>query len=172
MSEPAPSSRSRNYPWHAHAQYLLSHPNQWVMVEPSMTGGTIQHIRTGRQRHMAKLLPHLEIRTRNPRTVPGSRTPRFELWIRYRPSEVIDTGPEISNETVASARSRFATGRESMSTLAKDYGVAVSTIADWVRGRTRLDAGGPINQTIRRRHRRDQRPEPDTQPEENDDGND
>lgn len=145
-----PRGRTRLYPWNQHARYLRDHPDRWVLLETSLTSGTIQHVRAGHQQHMGRLRPHLELRTRNRQDPPDGGSPRWELWARYTPDKEVPIGAQIPpDELVRSVRLRFQAG-DTLRELAKDTGFPVTTIGSWVRGRTRRDAGGPIGPRQRR----------------------
>lgn len=54
-------------------------------------------------------------------------------------------GRRTTDATVLAARERVA-GGEKMTSVSQDLGVTVNTVSRWVRGLTRIDAGGPIAQ--------------------------
>lgn len=55
-------------------------------------------------------------------------------------------GRRTLDGTVRSARERYFAGGESLTSLAAELGVSIQAVSCWVRGRTRLGAGGPIAQ--------------------------
>lgn len=149
--EPAPTTRTRVYPWAKHARYLRDHPDQWVLLESAVPSGPVRHVRTGRQADMAKLMPHLELRTRNTRLLPEGRSVRSELWARYTPDRQARNGDDLSDDKlVREVRELFASGDRTVYRLAEDMHLNPATVHSWVTGRTRKSAGGPTVKKTRK----------------------